>query len=404
MLLGPVCVQAVTLWSGDNDHKGDLTVAAKWTSLTSYGPDDPVLYPQRTTWNELMRLRLDLKVQHSRTLQSQFAYEQGFRWVSQASALSGVGEDVPYRVTPLSWPVTHTTDQQRHDQDMDRLLVNYHPAWGDVTVGRQAVGLGRGVVFSAMDLFVPFSPLDIDREWRRGVDAVRIEHRLTDTSSVELLSVWGRSWDQSAVLGRCRGYLGDLDAEILFGKRAEDDLLGMSFSRPLGGAEVHAELTALHTPETQPGGGFLGWRHTAVQAVAGTSYTMNWGNGLTLLGEVLYNGLGVKDIASSQTQRMAPSFLTRVARGDMQIQSQQALALQAAYPWDLMTNLGLLVLLSPRDNSGVVTPSVICDIGQSGRVITSAYIPWGTESQMGHLQSEYGATPLSLFVQVAWYH
>ena len=143
------------------------------------------------------------------------AYEQGFRWVSYASASGGPQTDVPFRLSQMTWAVTEASDhtgQQRHEHEIDRLLMNYHPTWGDITVGRQAVGLGRGVVFSAMDLFIPFSPLDIDREWRRGVDAVRVERRITDTTSAELLSVWGETWEQSAVLGRLRGYVGYLDA------------------------------------------------------------------------------------------------------------------------------------------------------------------------------------------------
>ncbi len=397
-------VQAAEWWSGQNGQRGDLDVTGKWTSLTSQTPDDPVLYPESTTWAELMRLRLDLKVQHSHTLDTQVAYEQGFRWVSGASAAGNTHANVPFRISQMAWPVTRATAQQRHEHEIDRLLMNYHPTWGDVTVGRQAVGLGRGVVFSAMDLFIPFSPLDIDREWRRGVDAVRVERRITDTTSAELLSVWGETWEQSAVLGRLRGYVGDLDAEILVGQRAQDDILGMSMSGILGGAEVHSEITTFHTHEPQPEGGFLGHSHTAIQAVVGTSYTFNWGSGLTLLGEYLYNGLGVESIEQSQAQLTDLTFMSRVTRGDMQILSQQALALQASYPLDLTVNGGLLVLLSPRDQSGVVTPSVIFDIGQTGRLITSAYIPWGPESKQGQLQSEYGNTPLSAFVQVAWYH
>lgn len=406
VLLWPAlpCAEAFEWWSGQDGQRGDLDVTGKWTSLTSQTPDDPVLYPDGTTWTELLRLRLDLKVQHSHTLETQVAYEQGFRWVSHASAASNTQTDVPFRLSQMTWPVTEATARQRHEHEIDRLLMNYHPTWGDITVGRQAVGLGRGVVFSAMDLFIPFSPLDIDREWRRGVDAVRVERRLTDTTSAELLSVWGETWEQSAMLGRLRGYVGDLDAEILVGKRAQDDILGMSMSSILGGAEVHSEFTTFHTHEPQPEGGFLGQSHTAIQAVVGTSYTFNWGSGLTLLGEYLYNGLGVEDIEQSQAQLTDPTFMSRVARGDMQILSQQALALQASYPLDLTVNGGLLVLVSPKDQSGVITPSLIFDVGQTGRVITSAYIPWGPESKQGQLQSEYGNTPLSLFFQVAWYY
>ena len=42
-------------------------------------------------------------------------------------------------------------------------------------IGRQAIGWGRGVLFGAVDLFSPFTPLEADREWRRGVDAVRAD-------------------------------------------------------------------------------------------------------------------------------------------------------------------------------------------------------------------------------------
>jgi hypothetical protein len=404
MLIVLPCASAFELWSGEDGQKADLDMAAKWTSLTSHAPDDPVLYPKRTTWSELLRVRLGLTVRYSHTLQTQVAYEQGFRWVSHTSALTGVDNKVPFRIASLDWPVTRATSQQRHTHEIDQLLATYSPSWGDVTIGRQAVGLGRGVVFSAMDLFIPFSPLDIDREWRRGVDAIRMERRITDTSSVELLGVFGKSWEQSALLGRARGYIGDIDAEVLLGKRAQDDIFGMCVSSTLGGAEVHSECTYFHAPEAQPEGGLFGWGRSACQAVVGTSYTFNWGNGLTLLGEYLYNGLGIKDIARSNARLTDTTFLARVTRGDMQILSQQALAVQASYMLDLTVNSALLVLLSPTDGSGIVTPSVTFDIGQTGRIITSAYIPWGPEPRVGQTQSEYGGTALSLFLQASWYY
>ena len=61
------------------------------------------------------------------------------------------------------------------------------------------------------------------------------------------------------------------------------------------------------------------------------------------------------------------------------------------------------MLQSPTDGSGLLAPSLVWDIGDTGRILTSVYVPWGDEPMTGQLQSEYGGTPLSLFVQGAWY-
>ena len=40
------------------------------------------------------------------------------------------------------------------------------PRWGVVCVGRQAVTWGNGLIFNPMDLFNPFSPVDIERDYK----------------------------------------------------------------------------------------------------------------------------------------------------------------------------------------------------------------------------------------------
>jgi len=265
-----------------------------------------------------------------------------------------------------------------------------------------AIGLGLGVLFSAVDIFSPFSPVEIDREWRRGVDAVRMEYELSDTSSAEVLGVFGQTWEQSALLTRIRGYVGNMDGEILLGKRANDTILGGISSATLANAEVHAELAIIDTPEEQAHD-LMGNEHQALMAVFGSSYTFDIGNGLTVLGEYLYNGLGVKDATEVNTRLLDPTFQTRVLRGDMQTLSQQALALNMTYPLDPSLSGSILVLQNPADASGLAVPSLSWDISADTRLLASLYLPWGEESSNGQLRSTYGNTPLSLFIQVAIY-
>ena len=74
----------------------------------------------------------------------------------------------------------------------------------EITIGRQFIGWLRGVVFGAVDLFAPFSPLEADREWRRGVDAVRTDTKLTDRSFLDIVGAFGTRWDRSALAARVR--------------------------------------------------------------------------------------------------------------------------------------------------------------------------------------------------------
>jgi hypothetical protein len=278
-----------------------------------------------------------------------------------------------------------------------------HPRWGEFTIGRQAIGLGRGVVFSAVDLFAPFSPLEVDREWRRGVDAIRVERRLTQTSSGELLSAFGRDWKNSALIGRARGYVGHADGELIFGKRAEDSLIGGTVSATVFNAEVHFELALFDTPEVQPEGGFLGNDHLVGKSVVGSSYTFDVGSGLTLLGEYHYSGFGVKEIENAFARLANPVYQKRFIRGDTQILGRHALAGQLSYPFQDLWTGSFLVLQSPVDGSGLVAPSVSWDAAQNILFVASGFVPWGSEPVNGQLQSEYGATPASLFFQLNYY-
>ena len=408
LLPGSRSARAIELWANEAGGRGDLDVAGKVTSLVSDAPSDPILYPQSWSRTTLARLRLGLDIRHSDWMDSELAYEQRARWLSGGGlgATSGflpAEARAPFRLTQLDWEVA-ADDAFIYRHEIDRGLVSFHPEWGEVTVGRQAIGLGRGVLFGAVDMFSPFSPLEVDREWRRGVDALRAEYRLSATSSAELIGVFGETWEQSALLGRLRGYVGDIDGALIFGKRAEDTMIGSAVSTIVKGAEVHAELAVFDTAEEQPEGGLWGDEHLAAKTVLGASYTFAVGNGLTLLAEHHYSGFGVEDAKDVLVRLQEEDFQDRLLRGDMQILGRQAVAVQLGYPFNDAVNGSFLVLMNPTDGSGVISPSLRLDLDRNVTLLASAFVPWGDEPSAGQFQSEYGATPASLFVQMSVYY
>jgi hypothetical protein len=401
---------AAVFWENDEaQRKLEFNTSLKWTGLVSRAPDDPALFPDSDAAIGLFRGRFDVKYAHAMFLDANFGYEHRMRW--QTHGAGGIGGNILpasgeafFRLAQLDWQISRRDDTFLWEHEIDRALISLHPAWGEITVGRQAVGLGRGRLFSAVEMFTPFSPTEVDREWRRGVDAARIEYRLSATVSVEGIGVFGESWDESALLGRARVYLGPVDGEFIFGKRGEDVLAAAITSAAVFGAAVHAEAALFHVPEEQPDGGLFGNDRLVGKVLLGASYTFYVGNGLTLLSEYHYSGFGIKD-AEDATRILSvdTALQNRFLRGDTQTLGRHNVGLQASYPVSDAVTAGFLILISARDGSGLLSPSVVWDVRRNVSFLSSAFVSWGARPSGGVLRSEYGGTPWSLFLQVNAY-
>lgn len=60
------------------------------------------------------------------------------------------------------------------DNDIDRAAATIYTDAADITLGRQAITWGRGVIFPVADLWTKFSPFELDQTQKRGTDAARV--------------------------------------------------------------------------------------------------------------------------------------------------------------------------------------------------------------------------------------
>jgi|GEM_PF-406969 len=410
-LLAPVEAPAVELWaSEDGGRSCALDVTLRWTSLLSRASEDTVLYPERWSAASLSRMRWVLKANPAEWVRGEVAYEQRARAVSEgAGAAGGAGiliSDIAaaYRLRQVEDALVEvgTTFAYRHE--LDRALIALHAGRAEIRVGRQAVGWGRGLFFGAVDFFSPFSPLEIDREWRRGVDAVRGTVPVTDLVSLDLVAAFGETSETSAFLARLHGYAGNLDGEIVVGRRAEDDVYAVTASFPLWDAEVHGEAALVQTPEPMADGGAFGRDDLVAVSVAGGSYNVDVGRGLYLVAEHHYSGFGVKRVGEASERLLAPVFLGRVLRGDTRILGRHAAVLQATYGAGEVRPLTLTWLFSPADGSGVLSPAVSWLFSDNLTLLAHGYIPYGRRTDAGALRSEYGGTPAGGLLQMTFYY
>lgn len=384
-----------------------LRTSLKATALVSRSPDDPILFPERTVGISFWRVRLEPEVRLGDGITVAAAYEQRLRVFSGstgAGTLSVLPPETaaPYRVRQLDWQIDQSSRTSwRHE--IDRAYLAVHRGRANVTVGRQAVGWGRGVLFGAVDLFSPFSPLEADREWRRGVDAIRADIALADRVSCDVVGAFGESLNTSIVAARLRGYAGPVDVELVGGRRSRDLFTGVTSSAAVGNAEVHGELAIFRAPAALAAGGLDHDGRVALKAVVGGSYRIPLGHGVLVYAEYHYSGFGATRAADVLQLLANADFRDRYLRGDTQILGRHALALLASHEFSPELAVTAQWLQSPADGSGVVAPTATLTFGDRLSFVAAVYVPYGRRPDRLALRSEYGSGALSALVQARLY-
>jgi hypothetical protein len=401
---------AVELWSDDFGSRSlSLNATLKWTTIVARAPSDTTLFPEEWSAAQLWRFRGVLDARPLDWLACELAYEHSARLVSEGAGEAG-GSGIlpaefaaPYRVEQLADDLVTIGETFNYSHELDRASATFSLGRAELKLGRQAVGWGRGLVFSAVDVFAPFTPLESDREWRRGIDALRFRTPVTDLLSVDGVAALGETDDASSFMVRLHGYAGDVDGEILLGRRREDDLVAASVSLPVLDAEAHGEAALFLLPDRHPAGGSFDDDRTALKALVGASRSFDVAAGVMIAAEYHYSGFGVPDIDRATDLISEPAFAERYMVGDSQILGRHAVAARASYGIGGVTPASLTWIVSPVDGSGVVFPSLLWYFSDNVTLSASAYLPHGEPPEAGTIKSEYGGTPASGVLQIGLY-
>lgn len=394
--------------SPQSDDEGPLAIrySLKSSGLLVQTPDDPTLFPDQRSATGLLRGRVEPTVQVNETTKIEVAFEQRLRVFTSESGIGGTGvlpseAEAPFRLRQLDWQFASGSHGEWRGE-IDRAAIHAQIGAANVTVGRQAIGWGRGVLFGAIDLFAPFSPLEADREWRRGVDAVRGDVKLAERASFEGVAALGPDVDRSAFAGRLRGYAGNADVEVVGGRRARDVFAGAAASGAVGGAELHGEVALFRTP-AEAGSVAFAEERSIGKVVAGASYQFPVGNGLLVYGEYHYSGFGASSAEGILPLLLDPAFRERYLRGDTQVLGRHVVATLASYEWSPERTYSAQWLQSGIDGSGVVIASTTLTFSDRSSLLLDAYLPYGSAPMGATLGSQFGSLPLSLFVQLRIY-
>ena len=359
------------------------------------------------------RIELDVAWQASLSVATDPAFLGG---TSLSGTIGGTGVGAQRRVIELAGPLA-TGSTWRLDHNFDRLALKITLPFGDLTIGRQVLSWGTGRLWNPTDVLSPFPPTAIDREVRRGFDAVRLAVALGDVTQLDLIYLPQLKTEDNGGVARFQTNWKGWDGSLSFGKYVRDLVIGADLVGDVGPVGVHAEgaytieLLGLGSSSVTVGEHFF-------RGVVGAE--VKPGEKWVLMAEYLYNGFGTTDPRRYAALLSSP----RIVRGEIFGAGQHQAALAASFAASDLLSLSLSVLGNLTDPSAMLIPSLEYSFTQTVLVRAGAYVPLGrgpdphaydaltrtdvlTSSEAFRsatasrgLRSEYGSSSYGAFVQV----
>ena len=280
--------------------------------------------------------------------------------------------DDDFRLVNLTTEIS-TGEHHRTIHRFDRASVSYQTDNWSITAGRQALSWGSGIVFQPLDLFSPFAPTTVDRDYKAGDDMLNIEYLFANSSDVQVVSVMRRNeqhnyqWDASSTGLKWHGFVNESEVEIIVGKHYRDEILGLSLRTPLGGALVRTDVLITHL---DTGG-------TRLSGVVNLDYSFAWKErSVYLFGEYYHNGFGTHS-NPVELDDLSTELVARLQRGEVFNLQRDYLAAGFQIQWHPLVSQSTTLITSFDDMSSLLQLSINYEPGDHQRFQLGVIEPLG---------------------------
>lgn len=280
--------------------------------------------------------------------------------------------DDNFRLFNLTTEIS-TGEHHRTIHRFDRVSVSYHTDSWSVTAGRQALSWGSGIVFQPLDLFSPFAPTTVDRDYKAGDDMLNIEYLFANGSDVQVVSVMRRNerhnyqWDETSTGLKWHGFFNDSEVEVIVGTHYRDEVLGLSLRTPVGGALVRGDVLFTHLSS----GG------TRVSGVVNIDYSFAWKErSVYLFGEYYHNGFGTH-AKPIEIGELSPELVSRLQRGEVFNLQRDYLAIGLQIQWHPLVSQSTTVITNLKDSSSLLQLNINYEPGDHQRFQLGVIEPLG---------------------------
>jgi hypothetical protein len=258
---------------------------------------------------------------------------------------------------------------------LDRFNLTYASDRGTVRLGRQALTWGNALIFNPMDLFNPFAPTTVQRDYKVGEDML-LFHSGMGNSEAQLLylprrnAVTGRiESDQSSYAGKWHFPVGAVEVDMMATSHFRDLIFGIGASGYLRGAAWRSDLIYTLMDDDSV-------RNDFFQVVANIDYAWQWGE-KNIYGvlEFFHNGLGEdQDYARALWD---PDISQRVARGELFTLGRTYFAGRLRVELHPLVQASITAIINIADPSAIFQPLLMWDVAPNFQLILGANLNGG---------------------------
>ncbi len=274
-----------------------------------------------------------------------------------------------YRFFDLALETTDTNNEQIIHR-FDRFNISY--AGDDLVfkLGRQAVSWGNGIVFHAMDIFNPFRPTEIDKDYKPGDDMLYCQYLTPSGNDWQMILLPRRNteeqihYNSSSVAFKYHGLYEFGDVDFLLASHYEDIVVGIGYLRSIFDLLWRLDFTLTRIDDDEYKSSFL----------TNIDYSWTWFS-TNFYGfiEYYYNGYG-----SSDTKQVDASELDkRINRAELFVKDEQYFSTGAMIELHPLVTLNPLVILNLHDFSGLTNISLQYDFQDNLLVKLNVVVPFG---------------------------
>jgi hypothetical protein len=232
-----------------------------------------------------------------------------------------------------------------------------------------------------MDLFNPFAPTDIERDYKVGDDLALLQIATGSVGSLQLLYVPRRDpvddnvkWNQSSLASKLHVSVGAVELDLMAAHHYSDQVVGIGGTGYFKEAAWRLDVvwTVLNRSETD----------SYLSLAANMDYSWVWRQ-KNIYGfiEYFHSGLGETDYTEALSD---PDLLKRLARGEMFTLGRDYVSGHIRVELHPLFNVALTATTNLADPSGFLQPYAIWDVLQNYQITAGGSIFYGGEG------SEYG--------------
>ena len=326
-----------------------------------------------------------------------------FEWTPGAAGLSpgaAVQED-SRRLMKLSANLAEGKDY-RVAHRLDRLSLAWRGEQWVGRVGRQALSWGNGLIYNPVDIFNPFDPTAVDREYKPGDDMVYGQYLRRNGDDLQV--VWAPRREQrrrkrgevNSLAVKYHGFAVAAEYDLLLARHYDQWMAAAGGSAPLGDALLRADL-ALTDSGNDP----------VISLMTGLSWSwIGLGKNISAVLEYYRNGFGLREGFELEDLQRRPELGARLARGELFTLGRHYLAGSMMVEVSPLFQLTSNLFTNLADHSRLVQLVASYDLRQNWRILLAAGFPsGGGGTEYGGLGSDghYPHQGPSCFGQLAFY-